>query len=65
MRKYLTKGFLASKGWRNIRVGGHLVSYCETCKVQRHHNCTGENDMSVLRFECSSCKERLDAHSMG
>jgi len=66
MRKFLTASFLSKLGWGNIGPGKSVVSYCETCKAQRMHTCTGqkqENNDMLLRLECDRCREKLGIKS--
>lgn len=68
MRKLISKQELFEKGWTNMDVGKYIVSFCETCGLQRIHHCTGikrDNGSTVLRFECDTCYEKLNGNNGG
>lgn len=63
MRKFLTKTYLSEYGWFDIAPGKTVVSYCETCKQQNQHTCTGakkqDDGTIILRLQCNHCAMRL------
>jgi len=61
MTKTLTRKYLDSFGWFGIRVGGHVVAYCDRCLAQHSHSCVNAawDDVYedfVYTFECINCE---------
>ena len=64
MIKILPEQLLKECGWNNVDVGrGYIVTYCSCCRNQSMQHCTGKKEVDgqkMLRFECDTCKERLN-----
>jgi hypothetical protein len=58
VHKFIDAETLTKTGYPTIRMGTHVVSYCEVCKQQQVHFCTGQKG-NLYRFECQTCRDRL------
>lgn len=58
VHKFIEYKELADAGYRSVRVGTTIVSFCEVCQLQRTHTCNGEKD-GLYRFVCNCCAEKL------
>jgi len=59
----MTRYSLEINGWKNIKVGSKIPSYCETCKCQSLHVCTGikkDGNAELIRLECLVCKGKME-----